>query len=139
MANEKFLCKNNNPKGKKTCDCTIRAFVELTGKPADEIISELTAIYIKTGYFIDDPKCYEKWLKNNGYEKQKQFKYATGAKITGAGFCNYLDFHNYTGTIVAHIGSHHITTFVPTEEGYRIQDTWDCSDRCVGNWWVKVK
>ena len=135
----RFINKNNNPKGKRTGDCTIRAFTELTNKSIEEIISELTAIYIKTGYFIDDPKCYDKWLKNNGYEKQKQIKKYDNTKYTGSEFCMYLNTLGTTDTIVAHIGGHHITTFIYTENGYMIQDTWDCSDRCVGNWWKKVK
>ena len=135
----RFINKNNNPKGKRTSDCTIRAFTELTNKSIEEIISELTAIYIKTGYFIDDPKCYDKWLKNNGYEKQKQVKKYDNTKYTGSEFCIYLNTLGTTDTIVAHIGGHHITTFIYTENGYMIQDTWDCTYKCVGNWWKKVK
>lgn len=135
----RFINKNNNPKGKRTGDCTIRAFTELTNKSIEEIILELTAIYIKTGYFIDDPKCYDKWLKNIGYEKQKQVKKYDNTKYTGGEFCMYLNTLGTTDTIVAHIGGHHITTFVYTENGYMIQDTWDCTHKCVGNWWKRVK
>ena len=133
-----FTPKNNNPKNKKTCDCVIKALTEVTDKSVEEIITELTTIYINKGWFINDPKCYDIWLKDNGYEKQNRPKFPDGKKYTGNEFCEYLNTLGITDTILAHIGAHHITVFKHTEEGYAVQDAWNCSDYCVGNWWKPV-
>ena len=67
-----FVYKNNNHKNKRTGDCTIRAFMEIVDESPEEILKELVNIYLKTGYFIDDPKGYDKWLNSKGYVKQRQ-------------------------------------------------------------------
>ena len=136
---KKLINKNNNPKNKKTCDCTVRAFMEITDLTIEQIIQELTAIYLKTGWFINDPKCYDKWLKDKGYVKQKQIKHADNSKYTAHEFCNYLNDNMKDKTpVIAHVGGHHISVFIYTEEnGYMVQDIWDCTNKCVGNYWIK--
>lgn len=139
MSIKTFVSKNNNPKNKKTSDCTIRAFMEITNSSIEQIMQELTAIYLKTGYFINDVKCYEKWLAAKGYIKQKQPKHYNNKKFTASEFCEHLTHCTRLKTpVIAHVGGHHISVFIYTEEnGYKIQDTWDCSNKCVGNYWIK--
>ena len=106
----KFVNKNNNPKNRKTSDCTIRAFMEITDLSIEQIIQELTTIYLKTGWFINDPKCYEKWLNAKGYIKHKQLKHYNNKKYTASEFCDYLTHCTHLKTpVLAHVGGHHIS------------------------------
>ena len=133
-----FINKNNNPKNKKTGDCTIRAFMEITDLPIEQIIQELTAIYLKTGWFIDDPRCYGKWLESKGYVKQKQPKHGDNTKYTADEFCEFLTQRRLKNPVIAHVGGHHISVFVKLKgNGYTVQDIWDCTHKCVGNYWIK--
>lgn len=136
----KFMCVNNNPKNKKTSDCVIRALVTALDKDIVTIISDLTNIYMTKGWFLNDPKCYDTYLRQNNYIKCPMPKKYDNTKFTAEEFCTYLNNRNdVTGVVLAHVGGHHISTFVNigTEEDkdYRIQDIWDCSNKCVGNWW----
>lgn len=140
--NDKFVQFNANPKEKKTTDCVIRALTVALNKPIKDIISGLTEIYLTKGYFITDKKCIERYLKNEGYVKQKQLKYKSGRKFTGKEFCTYLNTNTITTEpVIGTIGTGHITVFVNKgtvdNKDYKIIDTWNCSTRCVGNWWVK--
>lgn len=140
--NDKFVQFNANPKEKKTTDCVIRALTVALNKSIKDVLSDLTEIYLTKGYFITDKKCIERYLKNEGYVKQKQLKYKSGRKFTGKEFCTYLNINTITTEpVIATIGTGHITVFVNKEtvdnKDYKIIDTWDCSTRCVGNWWVK--
>ena len=137
----KFVNINSNPKGKKTTDCVIRALTMATGLTHETVINELVNIYMTKGYFITDKKCYEHWLQFRKYTKHKQPRKADNTKYTGAEFCEYLNKSDIEGTVIAHIGGHHITTFVnvgtTTNKDYKIHDTWDCTNKCVGNYWTQ--
>lgn len=147
--NDKFVQFNANPKEKKTTDCVIRALTVALNKPIKDVISGLTDIYLKKGYFITDKKCIEQYLKNEGYIKQKQVRYPEDAgklankKFTGKEFCVYLNniTTDISETIIATIGTGHITIFVnkgtKDNKDYKIVDSWDCSNKCVGNWWTR--
>jgi hypothetical protein len=136
--NKYFHEMNVNPKNKKTSDCVVRALYIVTEDSIENIIRSLTLIYFKTGYFINDKKCYDRYLKDNGYVKHSQAKKANNTKYTGKEFCEYLNsiMKNKT-SVFANIGGHHVTTFKNFGNGYVVVDTWDCTDKCVGNWWSK--
>ena len=139
---EYFVKVNNNPKNKKTTDCVIRALTMATGLTHETVINELVDIYMTKGYFINDKKCYERWLEMRKYIKHKQPRRRDdNTKYTGADFCEYLNNSDITGTVIAHIGGHHITTFVNVgtdkNKDYKIHDIWDCTNKCVGNYWTE--
>lgn len=126
-----FHFYNANPKGKYTGDCVIRAISTATGKPWADVLRDLTEYGIKYGQMPNDPKLYDKYLTANGWVKMKQPRYSTGAKMTGDDFCLY---HAEEGkTYIAHIGGHHIVCI----KDCRVWDTWDCAEKCIGNYWVK--
>ena len=140
----KFVYNNENHKNKKTTDCVIRALKTVLDIDIKTIIYELTDIYIKTGFYISDPKCYDKYLTSKGYTKMKQPRHSDKSKFTAEEFCDYLNhLYDIKGDIVAHVGGHHITTFVnegtEIEPNYKIYDIWDCSNKCVGNWWCRER
>ena len=141
-SNEYFMYHNPNPKGKNTSDCVIRAIAISEGKSWNDILIELCEIARRTGYMVNDRKCYEKYLTAHGYVKCKQPRKPDGKKYTGREFCDYvLDLEQkgeITTPVIAHIGSHHLTAFVHDIIcGVRCHDTWDTTSRCVGNYWYK--
>lgn len=139
----KFIKHNAGAKNQRTCDCVIRALVTALSLDIRTVINELTDIYMETGYFINDPKCYDKYLSNKGYIKNKQPRCADNTKYTAEEFCEYLNQHTeINSTVLAHVGSHHITAFVNigdnTDRDYRVYDTWDCTQKSVGNYWTSI-
>lgn len=137
-----FHFYNANPKGKYTTDCVIRAISTATQIPYKDVLKGLYDVAIKTGYHIDDKKCYERYLNQLGWVKCKQPRNYDGTKYTGKQFCRKLlnydcDFGDGNDfnirRIIANIGGHHIVAIV---EG-QVYDIWDSTDGCIGNYWVK--
>lgn len=123
-----FTYCNANPQGKKTTDCVARAISTALDQDYEETARELFEFWLKTGYDIHDAKCYGKYLESKGWVKQKQPRKANNNKYTGKEFVK-----QFKGTCVAHIGGHHI---VCIKDG-KILDIWNCSTRCIGNYWTK--
>ena len=126
-----FHFYNANPKGKYTTDCVIRALCTAMDKSWDEVLTDLCTYAIKYKYMIDEPKCYGKYLEDNGWVKHKQPRKDDNTKYTGEEFVKYKT----KGKYVAHIGGHHI---VAIKDG-RVYDTWDSTDGCIGNYWAKFE
>ena len=118
---------NCNPKRKLTDDCVIRAICSATGDSWEDTLKELTEYCIKTGYMLNTPECYGKYLKDCGYVKCKQPIHKDGSKVRFKEFVKEFDGH-----AVAHCGSGHVT-YVADNSAW---DIWDVSDKVVGNYWV---
>lgn len=118
---------NCNPHRKLTDDCVIRAICSSTGKTWEETLRDLTEYSIKTGYFVNTPECYGKYLGDLGYVKQKQPVYKNGKKVR---FHEFVQ--KFNGHAIAHCGKNHIT-YVADNATW---DIWDVSDEIVGNYWV---
>lgn len=138
----KFEYINNSPKKKDTTDCVIRSFVTALGLDVRTVMVELTEYYLNTGYFINEPRCYDTYLRDKGYMKCKQLQKADKTKYTAEEFCDYLNTSTIQGPVIAHIGKEHVSTFMndgtTVDKDYKLYDTWDCTDRCVGNYWIKT-
>lgn len=134
-----FHFHNANPKGKMTCDCSIRAVSTAMRMTYEDTAREMLEYTFSTGLMINDPKHIEKFLQHKGWIKCKQPKKKDNTKYTGKEFCekamNYgLLSTNYdTTSIVANVGTHHIVAIM---DG-RIYDTWNSSGGKVGNLWVR--
>lgn len=123
-----FTFYNANPKGKYTCDCVARAVCTALNEPYETVIREMVEMSIKTGYEYTDTKCIDKYLQSKGWTKMKQPRKANNTKYTGK------EFHKvFKGVCVANIGGHHIVCI----KGGKVYDTWDSTDGCIGNYWVK--
>ena len=122
---------NANPKGKITTDCVFRAIAVGMDKSWQDVMMEMTALAIKYGYVPTDTVCINKYLKRNGWVKQKQPRWEDGTKYTGKDFCQLYHFKT-DEKVIATIGYHHITVF----KNCKIWDTWNCSDRCIGSYWT---
>lgn len=120
---------NANPRNKKGGDCVVRALCTALNQSWEQTVRELTELGIKYGYVLNDRHTYEVYLKEKGWVKQKQPRKENNIRYTGIEFCTMYDDIN----CIAHIGTHHIVAIV---DG-KIHDTWDCSEYCVGNFWVK--
>lgn len=145
-----FHFYNANPKNKYTDDCVIRAISVGTGKSYSEVLNELVKFQIKTGYTFTDDKCYGKYLESIGWVKHKQLRKGDNTKYTGVDFCGFYThlnkpdedcIDNPNANVIAHIGGHHIVAIIPTVMdkfvAYRVIDTWDSTDGCVGVYWTK--
>lgn len=104
-------------------------------KPYNEVYEELYQMSVKTGYMIDCNQCYEKYLKEKGWVKNKQPRKPDNTKYTGKEFCKEVQTHRhwYNPQIIAHIGGHHIVAIMFGE----VNDIWDSTDGCIGNYWEK--
>ena len=67
-----FRYYNNNPHNKRTEDCVIRAIAAGTGDSWENTVRKLTEYMIETGYMLNTPELYGKYLKKIGWVKQKQ-------------------------------------------------------------------
>lgn len=132
-----FNYRNENPKNKSTGDCVIRAIATATGDDWDTVLDDLVRLAHDTKQMINSPELYEKYLKMRGFVKRKQERHEDGDKYTGREFCAYLEEQECACPVLAHIGTHHMTVFVRDADGYKVNDTWDSSQKCVGVYWIQ--
>lgn len=125
---ETFHYHNENPKGRITGDCTFRAIAKATGKRWAEVVMDMAELSVKTGYAINDKKGIERYMASLGWVKHAQPRKADNTKYTGKEFCK-----EFSGTCVAMIGGHHIVAI----DGGKAHDIWDCTNKCIGNYWTK--
>lgn len=143
-----FRYYNANPKGRMTCDCTARAISTALEKPWRDVVLEMAQLSVETGYSASSKECIDRYLKQNGYTKKAQPRKRDNTKYTGVEFCNFqqtwLPYMMLRGEkwrdgvaisprIIANIGGGHIVAIV---DGV-INDTWNSSDGCIGNYWTK--
>ena len=94
----------------------------------------MAKLMTKTGYNINDTSCIERYLKSIGWVKHKQPRKFDNSRYTGKEFClNIQCSLNPNKKYIAKIGQHHIVAIV----NGKINDIWDCSDNCIGNYWTK--
>ena len=122
-----FHLHNENPKNRYTDDCYVRSIATATEVNYHTVLNNLVDVSIRTGYSVNSKQCIATLLKECGYEINKQIKTSEGKKLTGKQFC---ETHT-SGRYIIFIGGHHITAVI----NGKIWDTWDCTDKCVGNFW----
>ena len=136
-----FHFHNANPKNRITTDCVIRAISTATEIPYNKVVMEMAELQCKTGYDDGDKKLYDMYLKSKGFVQYYQPRKADNTKYTGKDFCDRLkeDFiwaanAKKLKRIVANIGGGHVVAII---DG-KVWDTWDSTDGCIGNYWVKA-
>lgn len=145
-----FHYRNVNPKNRITGDCVFRAFTLAMNQCYNETVMEMAELMCKTGFAMNDKKGEEKYLKEKGWVKMPQPRKYDGTKYTGKEFCRVIQnwiwdedrIGNEWGdgivispSIIAGIGSHHVVAIM---DGV-INDIWDCSERTIGNYWIKAE
>ncbi len=126
---------NQNPKGRKSADCVVRALSYSSGKTWDKVYEELCTIGFKKKAMPNEKVTYEHWLKENGYIKMKQPRHANRTKYTVEELIDELDNSEMWDKAVVISVANHLTC---SQYG-TLYDTWDCSYKTVGNYWVKEK
>lgn len=126
----KFDKVNNNPRGRKTGDCVIRATASATGQTWVEALREQTEIAVKTGYMVGCKENFDKYLSAHGFVKMKQPRKEDGTKYE----VGEIDKVCTADTIVVSMTSH-----LTVIKGNAVEDLWDCRYKKVGNFWVKVR
>lgn len=139
-----FHYHNANPKNKFTGDCVIRALCTAMKKSYEQVLKELCENSLKTGYSISSTENYDRYLKSQGWIKQKQPRKVDNTKYTGEEFCYTLQEGttfkcnenecDMTNDIIANIGGHHVVAII----NGRVWDSWDSTDGCIGNYWIKI-
>lgn len=125
-----FHYYNANPKNRITTDCNIRAICTALKIPYDQAVMEMAELQCKTGYDMSDSTGIDKYLQSKGWVKHKQPRKPDGTKYTGAEFCERArTYENY----IANIGGGHIVAIVSG----KVHDIWDCTYKCIGNYWTK--
>ena len=133
---ECFKYFNANPKGKITADCYLRAISTALNIHYHQVAREMLELSFKKGYAINDCRLIRFYIESKGWVKHKQPRFKDNSKMTGKEFCTYLN-RNETGNVIANIGSKHIVAVIPDNGAYKINDTWNSSSKCVGNYWTK--
>lgn len=130
-----FHFYNANPKNRFGSDCVIRAICTALQQSWEQTVKELTEISLKTGYVLNDPHCFKRYLKEKGWVMNKQPRKSDGTKFTGYEFCAVLQDCDYAPfmNIVANIGGNHTVAIV----NGKVNDTWDSTDGCIGNFWTQ--
>ena len=124
-----FHYHNENPKNRITGDCVVRALARATEIPYNQVVMALAELHCKTGYESTDKRTIDAFLKSQGWIMQRQPRKADGKKYTGEEFCKIFK----TSRAVAMIGGHHTVAIV----NGKVNDIWDSTDGCIGNYWVK--
>ena len=135
-----FHFYNANPKGKYTSDCVIRAISTATGIDYKSVVMEMAELQCETGYDDGDVKLYDRYLNSKGWRKHKQPRKANNTKYTGREWCEWLTALEWmvADVIVANIGGGHTVSIMKHDGRYKVFDTWDSTDGCIGNYWTKV-
>lgn len=124
-----FVNYNHNPKQKKTNDCVIRAISFATGKTWQDVYKDLAELGVKHCLMPNDRKNWKAYLKKLGYNMEKMPKTLSNKRYTVEEFANEIAFKNHTYIIKV---AKHLTVI----KGKKLYDTWNCKDKCVGNYWI---
>lgn len=124
-----FIRYNNNPKNKKTGDCVVRAIAFVTNRSWEFVYMALAQLGVDSGLMMNNNKNWQKYLEILGYKKQRMPKKEDGKRYTIQEFADQLadEEQTYIISIAKHL------TIV---KGKNLYDTWNCSNRCVGNYWI---
>lgn len=123
-----FVFYNANPKGSLTSnDCVIRAIAKATKMNWDDIYAGLYRVGMEEKDLPNSRKVYSKFLCLMGYSMQKQPHKADNSKYTASEFADKFNKGTYIISLAGHLSV--------VVDG-KIYDTWNCGNKCVGNYWT---
>lgn len=142
--NDKLVCKNMNPDDRNIGDCVIRAMSAAYGFSWDDAIDFIAEITQYKDPTLNIVQNINIALIKLGFERHKPIERG-GKPLDGWQFCDLMD-HTYRDgeRIFAYVGKHHCVAVLPFKEPdgsvkYKIQDTWDSTDRLIYEYWVYKK
>lgn len=124
----KFIKSNPHPNGKKIGDCVVRAISIAETKKWIDVYDDLYKIGRELFVLPNDKHSYEKYLIDNGWIKQRMPKYPSGKRYR----LKELADENIEGIMIVSLNKH-LATIVDGN----LYDTWDCSHKAVGNYFIK--
>lgn len=120
---------NNNPKGKKTTDCVLRAISFAMEKDYIETYKDMVEFSIKKGIFISDNKFSKTYLKSKNIEIQKMPRRNDNIRYTVREFADEIAENGKTYILSI---AHHLTVI----KDKKLYDIWNCGNKSVGNYWI---
>lgn len=123
-----FKYNNPHPKGKRVGDCVKRAITLASGKDYMEVQRDLNKFKkITKSSVFNDPKNYKYYIENILNGKKITFQAEKGkSRMTGWLFA----IDHPTGTYILRMAGH-LSCCIDGQ----INDTWNCSHKCVYNVW----
>jgi hypothetical protein len=126
----KVINKNLNPKGKRTCDCSIQALSNATGYDYYKVYDDLYKMSIKTGWFCNDTRTIVKLIEQYGFIKCKQPRKNDNTKYMVREFENI-----YNSNALIMVANH--ITFYDKKENAIIDAHGSCLYKTIGNYYIK--
>lgn len=123
---------NLNPRGRRTGDCSTRALAAVTGLPYDECLKRQMEESLRSYYDPTSKQVMEKVLEELGWHKLKQPKKRDGSKYKVKELDQLIRPEYLAEGVLVTVANHHTAV-----KNTLIIDTWDCGDKCVGNYYVK--
>ena len=124
-----FHFHNENPTGRRTGDCVIRAIARASGDSWDDTLTGLFKVALKMKSELAYKDCYDRYLQEQGWTKGKQPRKADGTKYTVAEWYK----KNPHATQVISVANH-LTCMI---DG-KCNDIWNCTSLTVLNYWTKA-
>lgn len=124
-----FIRYNANPKDLTCQDCVIRALSKALDTTWENVYDGLYEIGRSKKRMLNDPKVYEKYLKDNGFVKCTSKRDSNGKLITIEEFMN----RSYTDEIYVIHTRRHLTTIYKGD----VYDTWNTLSQKAGKYYVK--
>lgn len=125
-----FHYYNANPHNRKGGDCVIRAICTFLNISWEQCIREMTEVGIKHGFVLNDRNTIEKYLKEKGFEKMPMPRKCNKLRYTVKEFCNEIAEPDCRYVLA--LARHEVSIV-----GCRVWDIWDCTNKSVGNYWIR--
>lgn len=123
---------NVNPKGRKTGDCSTRAIANTVSTSWEEALQLQTEEALKCYYDPTSKQVVERVLEKFGYVKMKQPRKLDGSKYKVNELDQILTEKQMKEGVLVTIANHHTCI-----KNGKIQDSWDCGRKSVGNYYVR--
>ena len=138
---KRLAVKNMNPKDHNIGDCSVRALCAALECTWDEAIDLLVRASRYINPFINSTANINNALIRLDFERHKAMR-RDGRLLTGKEFCELMTYTFHNGErIFAYVGRSHCAAILPFTDPdgsvrYKTQDTWDSTDRKIGDYWV---
>lgn len=134
--NYEYLCVN--PKRKREGDCVVRAIANAEQKQWETVYMRLCSIGLHNYRMPNSQKTYEEYLAENGWTKYPQPRKENGKKYTIQEWADLMAERNLNKSLNMIVTMANHMTMVGLDYGTAtLYDTWNCSYKCVSNFWVK--
>lgn len=125
-----------NPCGNNIGDCVIRGISGTMNITWNEALERLSIVGNTT---VNSRDVYSRLLEREGFLHHKPMV-IHGRRLSGRSFCNEMNNLYHNGEcIFAHVGRRHVAAIVldNSDSKYKIFDSWDSSEKFIGEYWVK--